>query len=108
MHIGDYLATLDFVNRQRAARGLEPLDHLPEGSPGDSRDCVIARAVPGSRVTRIISSNDGRPAVVPPRAVRSFISAFDRQGLTQGKAVSDPGKLVDGGIDDDKGCLVCL
>jgi len=38
-----------------------------------------------------------------PRDVRSFIAAFDRNG--SGKPV-DPGSLVDGGIEDDKGCLV--
>jgi len=100
MHIRDYLAVLELVNEERLRMGLPELERLPSGIPRNSRGCVIANAIPGARVgsERILGSTMRRMS----REVRSFVAEFDRN---HGSAV-DPGALVEGGIEDDKGCLV--
>jgi hypothetical protein len=98
MHIRDYLATLDFVNEERARVGVSPLDHLPAGTPRDPRDCVVARALPGAIVVDGIEFGTTRREL--PRAVRRFVREFDSN--EQGDAAA----LVEGGTEDDKGCLV--
>lgn len=103
MHIRDYLAALELVNEERRKLGLAALDHLPGGVPGDARRCVIANAIPGSLVGRDRIAGSARRRL--PRDVRAFVAAFDRSG--RGGAV-DPGSLVQGGIEDDKGCLVSV
>ena len=105
MHIRAYLAALEFVNEERAARGLAPLDRLPEGLPGIAADCVIARALPGSRVganTFDDRATDTRKVL--PREVSRFVRAFDGESMPF--RTCDPATLVDGGIDDEKGALV--
>src|SRR4249919_3946420 len=105
MHIQNYLATLEFVNRERAARGLAPLDHLPAGRPGAMTDCVIARAIPGARVGAKTFDAGKGPHQALPGKVKTFVHAFDwENGPAHGER--DPASLVEGGIDDDKGCLV--
>jgi hypothetical protein len=102
MHIRPYLATLAFVNRERARIGLPALERLPEGRPGDPRDCVIARTLPGALVAGMLAVPGQPPRVLPPEVAR-FVACFDSEGSLRG---GDPAVLVDGGIDDDKGCLV--
>ena len=105
MHIRHYLATLEFVNEERVALGLDPLDHLPAGTPGNSEDCAIARAVPGSLVgSGSITRHDRQRTKLLPAEVARFVQTFDREAHLA--HVSDPGRLVKGGIEDDKGCLV--
>ena len=101
MHIRKYLAALELVNEERRRMGLPVIDHLPKGIPGNGRRCVIANAIPGTVVGH--HSIGGMVRRSLPRDVRSFIAAFDQSASR--KAV-DPGSLVDGGIEDDKGCLV--
>ncbi|HLU37785.1 MAG TPA: hypothetical protein VK081_00265 [Planctomycetota bacterium] len=103
MHIRDYLAALEFANAQRRAQGLPPIDRLPSGRPGDSVRCAIARAVPGAVVGSTHVGIDNGPRAPLPREVAAFVRAFDRESVAP---ESDPGTLVDGGIEDDKGCLV--
>ncbi len=103
MHIRVYLAALQLVNEERRRAGLPELDHLPEGIAGDPRRCAIAKAIPGAHVDHVLRTDSGaRP--LPPDVLR-FISAFDRR---RGRGLVDPGSLVQGGIEDDKGCLVSV
>ena len=101
MHIRDYLAALELVNEERRKLGLAALDHLPVGVPGDARRCVIANAIPGSMVGQDRIAGSARRRL--PRHVRAFVAAFDE---SEGGGPVDPGSLVRGGIEDDKGCLV--
>ena len=110
MHIRDYLATLDFVNEERARVGLPRLDHLPAGTPTRPGACVIAKALPGA----IVAGHNAPEAIVIgdwhrriPSAVRRFIWEFDAAGdPDEGRILRDAAALVEGGTDDDKGCLV--
>jgi len=108
MHIKSYLATLELVNHERVALGLAPIERLPQGQPRDPMDCAIARAVPGSVVDgiHIKPPSSALQRRLPPE-VRKFVAAFDR-GARRGAAALDPALLVEGGIDDDKGCLVSV
>ena len=103
MHIRSYLSALEYVNAKRESLGLPPLERLPVGRPGDMQRCVIARAVPGAAVNTHLE----HPQVMEklPGEVSTFVMAFDSEGIHRGQRC-DPAKLVDGGIDDDKGCLV--
>jgi hypothetical protein len=109
MHIRNYLATLAYVNRQRAALGLAPLERLPAGRRGDPNDCAIARALPGATVRDTLDL-PGRARRKLPARVRSFVHSFDReeQGPRGVFAIGerDPADIVEGGIDDEKGDLV--
>jgi hypothetical protein len=102
MHIRHYLAALKFVNRERRRLDLAALDRLPEGRPGDPHDCVIARTLPGATVARHLQV-PGHAARLLPGPVFQFVCEFDFEGSVHG---GDPAALVDGGIDDEKGCLV--
>ena len=104
MHIGDYLAALALVNEEREGAGLPPLARLPRGFPLDPRRCVIANAIPGSIVyERLWTARGSRE--LPPAVVR-FIGEFDLRGLQRRGELVDPCALVDGSVDEDKGCLV--
>lgn len=103
MHIRYYLAALEFVNGERKSLGLEPLNEIPLGRPGDPHRCAIARAVPGSTVSATIELPDGSVKPLPAK-VRRFVQSFDVEGFCHDDC--QPGGLVDGGIDDEKGCLV--
>ena len=101
MHIREYLAALALVNEERQRAGLPRVDHLPAGVPGDSARCAIAKAIPGAHVTDVLRA--GSTVRELPGEVRQFIQSFDRSGRRESV---DPGTLVDGGIEDDKGSLV--
>lgn len=105
MHIREYLATLELVNKERRRAGLPELDHLPAGMPGHSRRCVIAEAIPGASVGSHAMRTTRSSFRALPRDVIRFVAAFDQEG---GREQVDPGTLVDGGIEDDKGCLVSV
>lgn len=104
MHIRDYLAALKLVNEERGKMNLPPLERLPEGTPSDSVRCAIAMGIPGATVTGIVITPQGRQRASPE--VRSFIRAFDAAGRRGVETPVDPCALVEGGVDDDKGCLV--
>jgi hypothetical protein len=102
MHIREYLAALELANDERARMDLPALDHLPAGTPRDPLRCAIANAVPGAKVTSFLT-REGKVRRLS-RDVLRFVQAFDRRSSATGAV--EPGALVDGGIEDDKGCLV--
>jgi len=101
VHIRDYLAALEYVNEQRGELGLPELDHLPAGIPGNPLRCPISRALPGALLN--VGVNVVSAQKLPSKGVFRFVEAFDQKSNTR---PVDPGSLVDGGIEDDKGCLV--
>ena len=62
----------------------------------------LSRTLPGAVVAARIHV-PGLPTRLLPEPVRCFVRTFDFEGSLRG---GDPAVLVDGGIDDDKGCLV--
>lgn len=78
--------TLAWCNSIRAEKGMEPLDCLPKGLPGDPASCPCGAAT-GLRV-RVYTYDDGvdgdpmmRGAV--PDAVNEFVISFDDGQLPQ-------------------------
>lgn len=104
MHIRNYLAALEFVNQERERRGISPIERLEPGMPADPMQCAIARSIPGVSVTDGIHDPE-RGTRKLPSDVLAFVASFDAGGWPRGGEL-DPADLVNGGIEDDKGCLV--
>lgn len=104
MHIRNYLAALEFVNQERERRGLSPIERIEPGVPVNTNQCAIARSIPGVSVTNVLHDPE-RGTQALPREVLAFVASFDA-GVLRRRAELDPADLVEGGIEDDKGCLV--
>ncbi|MGZ6854805.1 MAG: hypothetical protein ACXVGC_12210 [Mycobacteriaceae bacterium] len=86
--------TLDFVNRERVARGIgEPLDELPKGIQGESCKCPIANALKCEVGTHDLffyaveedaeHATHRWDAVALPECAEQFVEAFDNGELPQ-------------------------
>lgn len=90
-------ASLKAINRARVAIGLDPVDALPSGEPGDFRSCPLSLLLPGivgvngisfenqADALRVASAwntaieigGRGRMVVLLPSLLRRFVRDFD-------------------------------
>lgn len=82
---------LAYVNTARVALGANPLDELPKGVPGNSGNCVLARALPGCRGV----SNYIVFATIEAAAIVRDVWAMERNVVGNPKSVSTPVVLRD-------------
>lgn len=75
--------TLDFINSVRRDLAMLPIRELPQGTPGNAGDCVIARGLGGTlRAARVgygvanVDGPQGRTYVLPAH-VAGFVDRFD-------------------------------
>ena len=72
--------------------------------PAHPEQCAIARSIPGAHVTGVLRDLERGTLKFLPADVFAFVASFDAGGF-RGREL-DPADLVQGGIEDDKGCLV--
>jgi hypothetical protein len=76
--------TLAWCNSVRVERGLEPIDRLPKGLREEPQSCPCGRATGLWVDTRTFGTSMETYEAHPlPRAVRSFVAAFDEGELPQ-------------------------
>lgn len=69
----DSISVLEWVNQQRAEKGLRPIESLPKGLPGHPYYCPIAIAMDGD--VSIRSAYGG--TVELPESVQTFVKEYD-------------------------------
>ncbi len=68
---------VDWCNEHRKEKGLEPLEDLPLGIPGDAASCPCGTAT-GLRVNyHDVADAEGKIVERTPTAVHAFARAFD-------------------------------
>lgn len=74
--------TLDFINSVRRDLAMLPIRELPQGTPGNAGDCVIARGLGGYLYMARVNYGTARVGfsgmtyAMPP-AVAAFVDRFD-------------------------------